>query len=195
VSFIAAGACTIDANQAGNAEFGAAPQTQQSFAVGTTPTLTPVLELVSHKEVLTPPAPTPNSTFALLGAPAVNAKTGAVTFRLSVSDPGTLSWVLTFANGKFGVFSAKNAHCKSGQIKLGGRCRPASIVFAKGSKAVAAPGTVTFTVTPSASAVEALKSALHKKKRLPVIAAVTFQSSHGGSPVTHKQSLSVSPKK
>jgi hypothetical protein len=150
---------------------------------------------VSHKEVLTLPTQTSNSTFALLGAPAVNAKTAAITFRLSVSDPGTLSWVLTFANGKFGVFSAKNAHCKSGQIKLGGRCRPASIVFAKGSKAVAAPGAVTFTVTPSASAIKALKSALHKKKRLPVIAAVTFQSSHGGSPVTHKQSLSVSPKK
>ena len=34
VSFLAAGTCVIDANQAGNASYSAAPQVQQSFAVG-----------------------------------------------------------------------------------------------------------------------------------------------------------------
>jgi len=34
VSFIGAGSCIIDANQAGNASFNAAPQVQQTFAVG-----------------------------------------------------------------------------------------------------------------------------------------------------------------
>ena len=34
VSFIGAGTCMIDANQAGNANYNAAPQVQQSFAVG-----------------------------------------------------------------------------------------------------------------------------------------------------------------
>jgi hypothetical protein len=34
VSFIAVGTCVIDANQAGNANYNAAPQVQQSFAVG-----------------------------------------------------------------------------------------------------------------------------------------------------------------
>jgi len=34
VSFIGAGTCVIDANQAGNANYNAAPQVQQSFAVG-----------------------------------------------------------------------------------------------------------------------------------------------------------------
>ncbi|HZL47916.1 MAG TPA: PKD domain-containing protein [Solirubrobacteraceae bacterium] len=34
VSFVGVGTCTIDANQAGDADFGAAPQVQQSFAVG-----------------------------------------------------------------------------------------------------------------------------------------------------------------
>ena len=33
VSFIGAGTCVIDANQAGNANYNAAPQVQQSFAV------------------------------------------------------------------------------------------------------------------------------------------------------------------
>jgi hypothetical protein len=35
VSFIGAGTCTIDANQAGNSNYNAAPQVQQSFAAGT----------------------------------------------------------------------------------------------------------------------------------------------------------------
>ena len=34
VSFLGVGTCVIDANQAGNANFNAAPQVQQSFAVG-----------------------------------------------------------------------------------------------------------------------------------------------------------------
>src|SRR5262249_60669754 len=34
VSFIGAGTCVIDANQAGNANYNVAPQVQQSFAVG-----------------------------------------------------------------------------------------------------------------------------------------------------------------
>ena len=34
VSFIGAGTCVINANQAGNANYNAAPQVQQSFAVG-----------------------------------------------------------------------------------------------------------------------------------------------------------------
>ena len=34
VSFIGAGTCVIDANQAGNASYNAAPQAQQSFLVG-----------------------------------------------------------------------------------------------------------------------------------------------------------------
>ena len=34
MSFIGAGTCVIDANQAGNANYNAAPQAQQSFAVG-----------------------------------------------------------------------------------------------------------------------------------------------------------------
>jgi len=34
VSFTAAGTCVIDANQAGDANYNAAPQAQQSFTVG-----------------------------------------------------------------------------------------------------------------------------------------------------------------
>lgn len=197
VSFSGAGTCTIDAEQAGNAAFMAAPEVRQSFAVAAAPTHTVAseFEVVSAKPGLTSPAPTPDSTLALLGIPSVNAKTGAFTFRVSVNDPGTLSWVLTFANGKFGVFAVKIAHCKSGRIKLGGRCLPASIVFAKGSRGVSAPGTVTFTVKPSAAGLKALRSARKKSKGLPVTATLTFQASAGGAPVSHVQSLVVNATK
>jgi hypothetical protein len=40
VSFVGAGTCTIDANQAGNPNYEAAPQKQQSFSVGRTQTIT-----------------------------------------------------------------------------------------------------------------------------------------------------------
>jgi hypothetical protein len=191
VSFIVVGTCTVDANQAGNAEYMAAAQLQQSFAVG------PALTFTSP---LTPPftptpspasTPTPNSNFTLLRSAIVNGKTGAVTFQLSVGDPGTLRWILTFKNGKFGVFSASNTKCKRGQVKLNGKCRPSGIVFGKGSQTVAAPGTVTFTVKPSGSALKALKNALKQKKGVPVTATLTFRSSRGGPPVSHTGSLTV----
>lgn len=120
--------------------------------------------------------------------------TGALTFTASVADPGTFSWLATFQNGKFGVF-ASSSRCKRGLIRLTGRCRPAKIVFAKGSKVVARAGTVSFTLKPSASAARALKNALRKGKGLPVSVTLSFQSSRGGSPASHVQTLTVKLKK
>ena len=71
-----------------------------------------------------PPAP-PVATSAFTSGAAVNAKTGAITLTLTVGDPGTLSWLATFQNGKFGVFAASVGKCKKGQVRLGGKCRPA----------------------------------------------------------------------
>jgi hypothetical protein len=127
-----------------------------------------------------------NSNFNTLTA-ALNAKTGAITFNGSVRDPGTFSWLLTFQNGKFGVFVASAAKCKKGLIRLNGRCRPARIVFAKGSRLVTAAGNVSVTVRPSASALKALKNAFKRHSSIPLSATFTFQSSHGGSPVSHNQ--------
>jgi hypothetical protein len=207
VSFIRAGTCTIDASQAGNASYEAAPQAQQSFAVGTEPTLVSTPLLVSPvtppltspltpplASPLTPPVtptvlPTPNSNFSLLGNPTIDPRTGAVTFTASAGDPGTFSWLLTFPNGRFGAFRASRTTCDAGQIELNGECRRAKIVFGKGNTAVAAAGIVSFTVNPSASAAKALKNALKKGQGLSVTAALTFQSSLGGSPVLHARSI------
>jgi PKD repeat protein len=153
---------------------------------------------ISHAlTVVAPPivsSITPNSKFTL-GGLSFNQTTGLVTFTATVGGPGTFSWLLTFENGKFGVFAASNHKCKARFVRLGGKCRPSRIVFAKGSKLVAAPGKVMFKVKPSASALKALKNALTHKRGLPVTATFTFQSARGGSPVSHTQSLTVKLKK
>jgi hypothetical protein len=197
VSFIGAGTCKIDANQAGDANYNPAPQAQQSFAVGSAPSGgtggTSGTGTTTGTGTSTPTSGpsltlTPNSNFSLLGSPAVNPKTGAIVFTASSGDPGTFSWVLTFQNGKFGAFQSRNTKCKGAQVKLKGKCRPANIVFGTGRTTVAA-GVVSFTVMPSASARVALNNALKKKRGLSVTAVLTFQSSRGGSPISHTQSI------
>jgi YVTN family beta-propeller protein len=125
---------------------------------------------------------------------SVNQNTGAVTFKETVSHAGTFSWLITFQNGKFGVFTASTKKCKKGQVKLTGKCRPALVIYAEGSRTVAAAGSFSFTLTPTASALKALQDAL-KHGGLPVTATLTFQSSLGGSPTSHKQSLTIKLKK
>jgi hypothetical protein len=137
-------------------------------------------------------APAPNNSFTAKSAS--NAKTGAITLTISVLDPGKLSWGATFANGKFGAF-ASSAKCKKGQIRLRGRCLPAKITFAKGSRTLAAAGSVVITLKPSASALKALKAALKQRKGVPISIVLSFQSSRGGPPVSHAQAVTVKLKK
>jgi hypothetical protein len=192
VSLIAVGTCTIDADQAGNASYTAALQAQQSFTVSPVPVfITEMPDPPILRPIFTP---APNSNFSAL-AEAFDQRTGAITFVESVGDPGTFSWLITFPNGKFGAFAARKAKCNKGQVKLGGKCHPSAIVFGKGSQTVVAPGTVTFTVKPSASGSKALRHALKQKQGLPVTATFTFQSSRGGGPVSHTRSFDVKLKK
>jgi YVTN family beta-propeller protein len=141
-----------------------------------------------------PSSGSPDSHFSALAA-SVNHNTGAVTFKETVSQAGTFSWLITFQNGKVSVFSASTKKCKQGQVKLTSKCRPALVIFAKGSRAIAAAGSVSFTVKPTASALKALQDALKHKRGLPVTATLTFQSSLGGSPTSHTQSLIIKLKK
>jgi PKD repeat protein len=136
----------------------------------------------------------PNSGFAP-GPASFNQTTGVITLTETVGDPGTFSWLLTFQNGKFGVFAASSQRCKARFVRLAGKCRPSLIVFAKGSQGVAGPGTVTLKLKPSASALKALKNALKQKKGLPVTITLTFQSARGGSPVSHTRVLTVKLRK
>lgn len=122
---------------------------------------------------------------------SVDPKTGAITLTASVQEAGTFSWLLTFQNGTFGVFAAKNPKCKSGFARLRGKCRPTRLVFARGSRAAVGPGAVTFTIRPTTSAWKALRNALKRRMGVPVVATLTFQSMHGPGPVTHTSRLTV----
>ena len=136
------------------------------------------------------PVVIPNSSFKVMGA-SLSLATYAITFVESVVDPGTFTWVMTFENGKFGVFAARVKKCRSGSIRLKGKCRPARVLFARGRQTVATAGSVTFTVRPTRAGVKALKKAFKKNKGLPVTAVITYQSLRGGRPASRMQSLIV----
>jgi hypothetical protein len=196
VSFLGVGMCTIDADQPGDEEYEPAPQVQQSFAVASEPVAASFQisrlpsELMSGGGQIAVVMTAPNSNFSI-GNTKVNPATGAITFTASVSDPGAFSWLLTFQNGKFGVFASTKAKCKAGFVRLRGKCRPAKVLYARGGQTFAAAGTVKFTVKASASAKKALENALNKHTGLPVTAILTFQSSLGGTPVLHTRSITV----
>jgi hypothetical protein len=135
----------------------------------------------------------PNSAFTVT-AGSFNAKTGVITLRATVADPGTFSWLATFANGKFGAFASANK-CKAGFLRLAGRCRPAKIVYARASQSFASAGAVGITLKPGSSAARALKNALKKGKALLVSGTLSFQSSRGGSPVSRPFAIAVKLKK
>jgi hypothetical protein len=142
-----------------------------------------------------PVLPGPPPTSAFTAGSAINPKTGVITLAVSVGDRGTLTWLATFQNGKFGVFAASAGKCRKGFVRLGGRCRPAKIVFSKGRMSVAGAGKVTLVLKPSAAGAKALRNALKKKKGVPVSVTLSFQSSRGGSPVSHSTLVSIRLKK
>jgi hypothetical protein len=170
VRFVGAGTCTIDADQPGNAEYGAAPEAKQSFTVASAPlpAYLPVTTSVLTQGLTTTLMPTPDNSFDLSQHPTVNSRTGAINFTVSIGNPGTLSWLLTF--------------------------RSAKLVFGEAHMTVPAAGSASFTVSPSAAARQALKNTLKQHRGLSVTATLTFRSSLGGSPVSHEQSVTVTLK-
>jgi IPT/TIG domain len=168
-------------------------------SAGTDQTFTTPPNISTITVTITPtPGPTPivvyvtppNSTFKTLGA-SFNPASHMITFTESVAEPGTFRWLLTFQNGKFGVFGAIVAKCKRGFVKLGGKCRPSKIVFARGSSSVTSAGTVTFMLKPTTSALRALKNAYRQRKSLPVAMTLTFQSVRSTSPASRLLALTV----
>ena len=105
------------------------------------------------------PGTRPNNAFKLVGAPKVNRHTGAVTFSVHVSDPGALTWVLTFRKRSSGGHAA---------------------IFASGRRAAEAPGAIAFAARPRPLAEGALRSAGAKRKSLALKATLGFHSARGG---------------
>ncbi len=203
VSFATPGTCTIAAEQPGDAEYGQASTAEQTFAVYPAPVQaspqTPAqpLATVSTLPFMSsfPPQPTlaADSAFNLLGRPAVERRSGAISLTVTVTNPGVLSWRLTFENGRFGAFPASARRCAGGGIRRAGRCRPANVLFASGAIAVSAAGSVSFTVEPSTSARRALETAVLRGRGLPVSATLTFQSALGAAAVSHTRLITDAP--
>ncbi len=193
VTFTGAGICRIEAGQVGDSNYEAAARVLQSFAVGATPMLILPSTTTSNPILSSPFSSTfaPSSDFTLLSGPTIHAKTGAVTFTVSVVDPGRLDLLLSFPNGTFGTFASVKK-CELGQIRLKGKCRPAKIDFGESVMAVSAAGSVSITVAPDVRAKRALNQARHRHRSLRVIARLTFQSSLGGDSMTGELSILVS---
>ncbi len=156
VAPLAAGLCTIAAEQAGDAEYEPAPPAGQSYAVAAA---APAGGVLSLREA--PNAFALATTIRLDGARSFSRRGGALRLSLSASQAGTLSWRLTFL--------------RSGTCPLhAGSCRGRVLRFASGSKAVAG-GTFTLVLRPSAGALRAL----HARRVLRVRVLVTLRTASG----------------
>src|SRR5439155_8675011 len=110
VTFTAPGNCVITANQAGNAEYEPAPPQQQGPITVNAVTITPspAPKPPASPPPIPPPSPAPKARIATFKAVSatLHSPSFTITLKEQVSDPGTLSWVLTFPNRTFGVFAA-----------------------------------------------------------------------------------------
>jgi len=175
VGFIAAGTCTIAANQGGDAEYLAAPGVVQSFVVlapqpvpliSGPPPASGTLSFISSSPA---PRPEPDSNFSLTSKPAVNRRTGTIRFSAALANPGTLVWSISFRDAR-------------------GR----RIIFAHGAVSAAAAGTVAFTARPPA-ALGARALARSRPHGLLLTATLTFRSSLGGQATTHTSRIAYLP--
>ena len=197
VTFIGVGTCTVTADQTGSQRFEAAPEAQQSFTVTAAPELaagipTPGSRVSggSSETLSFTPTVAPSSSLTIIGSPRIDPRSGAITFVVSVSGRGTLSWLLTFRNGSFGALEAATTKCPSGRVVLRGHCRVRLATFATGLVHASGAGSITFTARPSTVAVKALRVAAARSKSLAVQATLSFQGAVLGKPVSQTRLLS-----
>jgi hypothetical protein len=139
--------------------------------------------------------PLPNSSYKVQSIHAnsdgtitivfVPAQAGAATLVVTVPT-GTISRKQAIAAKK-----SKSKKCKKGQIKIKGKCRPATTVSGSVSATGVAGVPLTLTVKPSSK----VKSALKKGKTVHLIATLTYTSSLGGTPTVQTFKVTVKAKK
>jgi hypothetical protein len=123
-----------------------------------------------------------------------SAATGAIALTASPSGPGTVTWTVTFPNGRFGVFAAgRTGRCRRGYVKLGGRCRPAKVVYAKGRRAIPTVGPLRLRIAPTAAGRRALGNARRHGRRLTLTVTLTFAPAGGGAPIVRVLTLQLRP--
>ncbi len=140
-------------------------------------------------EVLTlAPSTTPSSEFKV--KVIVTNSNGTITITIVVQQSGKATLVVTVATtvAESAAVDAKHHKgCKHGQIKLKGKCLPATTVAGKTSAEATAGVPLKLTVHLS----NKIKDLLKKGKTVHLKANLTFQSALGGKPTTHTYNVTV----
>lgn len=200
VSFLSAGTCTIDANQAGDSEFDPAPQAQQSFSVaaasggsGEEPSSSPSASGQQSSSGSSQELSFNASHPPAGGVPLELHVTGrgTVTIALSLAGAGRLSWALELDNALLKPYGGR-ARCAFGHIRHG-RCRPLLLAFATGARTFSARGAVRLVLGPQAAAAAALRRAAARSRGLSLSISLRFRPSPGGSPFTLAEHLRIRP--
>ncbi len=136
-------------------------------------------------EVLTvatpPPPPPPNSSFTI--ASVVANPNGTITITFIPAQSGTASLVVTVPTASIASTSATAARakrskkCKPGQVKIKGKCRPATTV----AGTTTANGTAGVPLTLTVNLSGKIKALLKKGKTAHLVATLTYKSSLGGT--------------
>jgi hypothetical protein len=135
-----------------------------------------------------PPPPAPSSEFKVEAI--VTSSGGTVTITIVVTQSGKATLEVTISTTTLAhtaAVDAKAKKCKHGQIKLKGKCVPASTVVGKTSANATAGVPLKLTVNLSSK----IKSLLKKGKTVHLTGKLTFQSALGGKPTTHTYGLTV----
>jgi hypothetical protein len=139
-----------------------------------------------------PPPPTPNSGYKIQSIHANS--NGTVTIVFVPVQGGTATVEVTVPTGtisrRLAAIEAKKK-CKKGQVKIKGKCRPATTLSGK----ITAPGVagvpLTLTVKPSSKVTSALK----KGRTVVLTAKLTYKSALGGNPVVQTFHFTIKPPK
>lgn len=141
-----------------------------------------------------PPAPSPTSGYKVQSI-HVNSN-GTITITFVPIQSGTATLEVTVPTGtiarKEAIAAKKKAKkCKKGQVKIKGKCRPATTVSGKLSATGVAGVPLTLTVKPSSKVTKALK----KGKTVILTAKLTYKSALGGTPTVETFTEKIKGKK
>ena len=126
-----------------------------------------------------PLPPTPNSSYKVLSIHANSNGTITITFVPTQAGAATLVVTVPTATiSRKEAIAAKKKKCKKGQVKIKGKCRPATTVSGKITATGAAGVPLTLTIKPSSKVTKALK----KGKKVSLTATLTYKSNAGRTP-------------
>jgi hypothetical protein len=140
-----------------------------------------------------PPAPTPNSSYTVQSVKANS--NGTITIVFVPTQAGTATLEVTVPTGTIArreaIEARKAKRCKKGQLKIKGKCLPATTVSGKVSATGVAGVPLTLSVKPSGK----INSALKKGKTVHLTATLTYTSSLGGAPTVQTFQVTVKGKR